>query len=655
VLTRAGENLEDIFGADGALADCLSGFAPRPEQLDMARAVADAIDAGRNLVIEAGTGTGKTLAYLVPSLVSGKRIIISTGTRTLQDQLYHRDLPMIGKALGRPVDVQLLKGRANYVCLYRLEGLEASFEGRIPVETANGIRHLREWIRRTQTGDVSEVEGVPEDSPLWPRVTSTVDNCLGSKCPRFADCHVVAARQAAREADLVVVNHHLLMADLTMKEEGFGDLLPGADTVIVDEAHHFPEVAQAFFNRTLGTGQVRDLIRDIRAEALAAGAYESELERVLDGVETAAADARLALQSTEGNVAWADAGDGFGAGFAGIREAMSVLKDTFDDLGSTGRSPGGAPSAGLERCRERVSAMMFAAEAILDTDEEEGLRWVKPGKRDFTANVTPLDASAEIESLLGARECAWVFTSATLAVGEDFRHFTNRIGIADISTLQIPSPFPYPDIARLYLPTGLPEPNTAEYTDLAVDAMAQAVLASRGRAFLLFTSHRALRRAGELLEARSDFDFPLLIQGTAPRSRLLERFARTGDAVLLGTATFWEGVDIRGHNLVLVAIDRLPFASPGDPMLAARLEAIRKRGGNPFREYQLPQAVLGLKQGVGRLIRDYDDYGVVMICDPRVSEKSYGRTFIASLPSMPMTRALDEIEDFFATREAGHE
>jgi ATP-dependent DNA helicase DinG len=643
VLNPAANELEEIFGAYGALAECLTGFAPRPEQLQMADAVADAIEGGHHLVIEAGTGTGKTLAYLVPALISGRRIIISTGTRTLQDQLFHRDLPMIGRALGRPLDVRLLKGRSNYICLYRLDGLETGFDGRMPADFVDEARQLREWSQRTRSGDIAEIEVVSEDSRIWSRVTSTVDNCLGAKCPRFEDCHVVAARQAAREADLVVVNHHLLMADLTMKEEGFGDLLPGADTVIVDEAHQFPEVAQVFFNQSLGSGQIRELLRDIGAEAVTAGVYDQALQRVIDGVENAAADARLALRSGDSSIAWAEAGPEFAAAFSGIREAMSVLKESVDEIGNSG--------PGLERCRERIDRMIGAADGILDSDDESGLRWVKPGPQNFSANVTPLDASAQIESLLGARECSWIFTSATLAVGENFRHFTGRIGIDDIATLQIPSPFPYPEIARLYLPGGMPDPNTTEYTDTVVEAMAEAVEASKGRAFLLFTSHRALRRAGELLGNRPGFEYPLLIQGTAPRSRLLEKFSQLGDAVLLGTATFWEGVDIRGHNLVLVAIDRLPFASPGDPMLAARLEAIRKRGGNPFREHQLPQAVLSLKQGVGRLIRDYDDYGVVMICDPRITQKSYGKSFIASLPSMPVTRELNEIIDFYAACE----
>ena len=637
------ETLQEFFGAGGALEQCLHGFAPRPEQLDMAREIADAIAAGHDLVIEAGTGTGKTLAYLVPALLSGKQVIISTGTRTLQDQLFHRDLPMVGTALGRPVRVELLKGRSNYLCLYRLDSVEDGFDGRIPGPVAGAIGRLRQWAGRTRSGDISECDGIAEDSVLWPRVTSTAENCLGSRCARFEDCHVVAARQSAREADLVVVNHHLLLADLTMKEEGFGDLLPAADVVIVDEAHRFPDVAQVFFNRSLGSGQVYDLVGDIRKEAVLAGLLDQGLDRALDSVQKSTGDAKLTLPQGESRLSWFEAGEKFTDAFVGIFDTLRALGEQLEVISDE--------TTGLGRCRERVEQMLLTAQQILNTDTDTGLRWIRSGHRHFSANATPLDSSAEIEALLDARPCTWIFTSATLAVKDDFGHFTGRLGLAGIAKRRIPSPFRYPDITRLYIPEGLPDPGASDYTDQVVDAMAAAVRASHGRAFLLFTSHRALQRAAQILGDRADFEFPLLVQGSAPRSRLLERFSRLRNAVLLGTATFWEGVDIRGHALVLVAIDRLPFASPGDPMLAARLEGIRNNGGNPFRDYQLPQAVLSLKQGVGRLIRDYDDYGVVMICDPRIMQKSYGRVFLASLPRMPLTRDVDDIADFFAGKE----
>jgi ATP-dependent DNA helicase DinG len=636
--------LNAFFAAGGPLENCLQGFAPRPEQLEMAVAVSQAFSSGHNLVVEAGTGTGKTLAYLVPALLSGRRIIISTGTRTLQDQLFHRDLPMIGEAIGRPADIQMLKGRSNYLCLHRLDRLRDGMNEEVPRAVREGLFKIQTWVDRTHTGDIAEVPDVPEDSPIWSRVTSTVDNCVGSGCRWFDDCHVVAARKAARDAELVVVNHHLLIADLTMKEEGFGDLLPGVDAVVVDEAHHFPEVAQSFFSVSLGSGRINELVRDLKAEAVNSGLLDASLDNALADVKRSVNDAQLTLPRTESNVEWLEAGEKFPAAFGVIGESLRGLRDELTENRQE--------NSGLKRCRERCTTLISALEQIIDAREKSGLRWVRLGQRSFTANVTPLDASEEIHNLLDSQSSHWVFTSATLAVKDDFRYFTARIGMTDVTTLQIPSPFPFPEIARLYLPTGLPEPSAPNYTACAVEAMMAAVRASRGRAFLLFTSHRALRQAADILESTVDFSYPLLVQGTAPRSRLLEQFASSGNSVLLGTATFWEGVDIRGPELVLVAIDRLPFASPGDPMLAAKLKSIRSNGGNPFREFQLPQAVLSLKQGVGRLIRDHQDYGVVMICDPRVTQKSYGRTFLDSLPPMQVIPHLEQVQEFYSEWDA---
>ena len=656
MLTNADSNLAALFGVQGPLADCLTGFRPRPEQLAMAQDVAAALTEGHHLVIEAGTGTGKTLAYLLPALDSGMRVIISTGTKTLQDQLFHRDLPMIGKAIGRPVDAQLLKGRANYLCVYRLQQLADSPDEVPSSGSAADVRSLRQWAERTVTGDIAELTELAEDSPLWPRVTSTVDNCLGSRCPVFDDCHVVAARHAAREAEMVVVNHHLLMADLAMKEEGFGQLLPGADAIIVDEAHHFPDVAQSFFTIGLGSGQLLDLAADTRAEAVRASVFDDSLQRSVDELRKAAADARLALKDGSSNVPWDEAGATFSAAFDTLGSSLDGLVEAltvFDDA-----------RPGLQRCRQRAVAMFAAYEAIAGSHDDQALRWIRLARRTFTANATPLETAEELRALLESCPSAWIFTSATLAVRDDFKHFVSRLGLVDVRTRQIPSPFAFAEIARLYLPhgnregsrggnqegepQGMPQPNDPKFTDRVVAEMRDAAIASDGRAFLLFTSHRALRRAAELLRDDPAFGYPLLVQGTEPRSRLLEQFAQQPNSVLLGTATFWEGIDIRGHDLVLVAIDKLPFASPGDPLLAARLEAIRSQGGNPFRDYQLPQAVLSLKQGVGRLIRDYDDFGVVMICDPRLTQKSYGRVFLASLPPMPVVRDLDSVRAFYA-------
>jgi ATP-dependent DNA helicase DinG len=635
--------LEEVFGPRGPLGECLTGFAPRPEQLAMAQEVAAAISLGHNLLCEAGTGTGKTLAYLVPALLSGRRVIISTGTRTLQDQLYHRDLPTLGRAFGRPVAVQQLKGRSNYLCRYRLDLVADGLQGAPRGQLARSLAAVRRWAEVTRSGDVSELGEVAEDSPVWPRVTSTLDNCLGARCARFADCHVVAARQAAREADIVVVNHHLLMADLTLKEEGFGELLPDADVVVVDEAHHFPDVAQAFFNLSMSSRQVDELLHDARHEAVAAGMFDGELDAIIDQVQRASREARLRLPDPAANLEWSAAGVDFADAFSALGECLVELVRWLESTEE--------PAAGLHRCRERATSLANVVETLLTSADDSGLRWLRVTARGFVANRTPFETAPQIQSLMESSHCSWIFTSATLAVESDFSHFAGRLGLQNAMTRQIPSPFDFGRNARLYLPASMPAPGEDAYTHQVIAAVRPVLEASRGRAFLLFTSHRALRRAAAILGAAPAMPFPLLIQGATSRSRLLEEFAQLDNGVLLGTATFWEGVDIRGRGLVLVMIDRLPFASPGDPMLAARLEAIRQQGGKPFLDYQLPQAVLALKQGVGRLIRGTDDFGVVMICDPRILAKGYGRVFLESLPPMPVIRDLDEVRAFFAERD----
>lgn len=629
----AADDIQGYFSADSPLAAVISGFAPRTGQAAMAEAVADAIRSGENLVVEAGTGTGKTLAYLLPALLSGRRAIVSTGTRTLQDQLFHRDLPTVCRAIGRQADTVLLKGRSNYLCLHRLE--TARFEdGSDPRELAV----IEKWAALTRSGDIAEVDGVAEDSMVWSRVTSTVENCLGAQCDFYSRCHVVAARQAAMEADIVVVNHHLLLADMVLKEEGFGELLPGVEAVIVDEAHQFPEVAQTFFNRTVSSRLLQGLADDMRAEALKAMPPAAEACELADRLLRAVADTRLALPRRDGNLQWEEVA---GALDPCIDELILVLDDLIDWLGAHG-----GDVAGLRKCLERTRAASERLDGISRGDESAGLRWIALSRRGFVLNYTPVEVAASLQPLIEGFSCAWVFTSATIAVGEDFRHFIAGTGLSDPQTLALPSPFDYPRNSLLFLPDGLPEPNSGDYTVSVIRCVLPLLAASRGRAFLLFTSHRALREAAGLLRDEPDFDRPLLVQGEGPRSRLLEQFAALEAPVLLGAASFWEGVDIRGDALVLVVIDKLPFASPGDPLLKARLEAVRQRGGNPFREFQLPQAILGLKQGVGRLIRDYDDKGVVVVCDPRVSSKPYGRAFLNSLPPFTRTRDSGAVIEF---------
>ena len=621
------QEIAELFGAGSPLARALDGFAPRQGQAEMAVAVATAIDTADNLVVEAGTGTGKTLAYLVPALLSGRRVILSTGTKTLQDQLFHRDLPTVSAALGRPVTVVQLKGRANYLCLHRLETAGGEgFQRQYPAE----LQQVKTWSRITRTGDIVEVEQIPEDSGVWSAVTSTLDNCLGNQCDFYERCHVVAARQAALKAEIVVVNHHLLLADMVLKDEGFGELLPGCEAVVIDEAHQFPDIAQGFFNVTLTSRSFMELAADLRAEALTAFPAEPEPGKLADRLTKLTRDLRLELPRRASSVLWDEMSP---ASVQCIDELIECLDDFINWLQCADES-----MVGLKRCRERASGLVERIEKISTADETAGLRWVGLTASGFALNYTPVEFAESLQKLLAAQSCAWIFTSATLAVAADFSHFLKRMGLADARTLAIASPFAYEDRGLLLLPQGLPEPSMQSYTQAVVTTLLPLVEASQGRAFLLFTSHRALREAAQLLRDMNEFDFPLLVQGEAPRSKLLEQFAELEQPVLLGTSSFWEGVDMRGDRLVLVAIDKLPFASPGDPMLKARLEAIRQLGGHPFMDYQLPQAVLGLKQGVGRLIRDHADWGVVVVCDPRVTAKGYGKYFLKSLPPFKRTR-----------------
>ena len=619
------------FAQDGPLARAIDGYRRRPEQQRMAAQVAESLAARESLLVEAGTGVGKTFAYLVPALLSGRRIVISTGTRSLQDQLFARDLPVVSAAIGRPVDVCLLKGRSNYLCRHRLQ--LAAEEGRFPSrEEARWFAQVRQWATAPGDGDIASVEGVPEEARVWSRVTSTSDNCLGSRCPEYQGCHLVDARRRAQDADIVVVNHHLLLADMVLREEGFGELLPGADAVIVDEAHQLPETAVTFFGISVSARQLDNLLRDCTAEGLHAGASLADLDTAGAGLVRAQQEARRVLSGRLGRQPWHEAQPEIDDHCHELAAAAGALAEDLQTLSGH--------SAGMDAVIKRAETVAESLGRIADNTDEEGVRWFESFSRGFTLHMTPPDAAEALGRRIRDQGGSWIFTSATLAVGDDFSHSAARLGLPDAASLRLESPFDFRNNARLYLPAGMPEPASRDYTHAVVEAARPLLEASGGRAFLLFTSHRALREAAGLLRAAGDSlaEFPLLVQGDEPRDRLLERFRALGNAILLGTSSFWEGVDVRGEALTLVVIDRLPFASPGDPLLQARLEAIREQGGQPFRDFQLPQAVIALKQGVGRLIRDYDDRGVVMICDPRISGRSYGRAFLSSLPPMPVIR-----------------
>ncbi len=628
----------EALGADGPFASQGQGFAPRDVQQAMAAAVEDAIEQHHELVVEAGTGTGKTFAYLVPALMSGKRVIVSTGTKTLQDQLYHRDLPRVRDTLGLRMKTALLKGRANYLCLHRLDkSLKEGVQNKTDIAA---LAQVRSWSRQTAAGDVSELSAVSEDASIWPQVTSTAENCLGQECPFFQDCFVVKARRAAQEADVVVVNHHLLFADLAIKREGFGEILPGAHAFVLDEAHQIPELAGQFFSEALSSRQLLDLEQDALREAAAVSGAKVALEALGKSMDLAVRDLRLALNGEAKRGAWPRVRD-----IPRVGEALSFLGRAVDALCET-LTGMKERSEGLDSCLARAEELQRRLRALMQPAETGWVQWYETSERGFVLASTPLDVAGPLREFRERTPAAWIFTSATLSVAGHFDHFAKQMGLDEPRTLLLPSPFDYEHQALCYLPRGLPAPAASDYTDRVVAAVRPVLEASRGRAFLLFTSHRALKRAAELLV---DLPYPLFVQGTAPRAQLLERFRESGNGVLLGAASFWEGVDVRGEALSVVVIDKLPFAAPDDPVLEARLEAVRREGGNPFAEYQIPAAAIALKQGAGRLIRDVDDRGVLMLCDPRLLSANYGRLFLESLPEMPITVEVEDVRAFFGS------
>jgi ATP-dependent DNA helicase DinG len=621
--------VNEVFAADGPLAREVSGYAPREVQVTMAAAVREAFERRQTLVVEAGTGTGKTFAYLVPALLAGKRVVISTGTLNLQDQLFHRDLPRVRQALGVPVRVALLKGRANYLCRQRFTKALQQPAGR---HEAIKLRALQDWLPRTEGGEVQESGALADDDALLPRVTSTAENCLGSSCPDFEDCFVVKARRNAQAAEVLVINHHLLFADFVLREEGFGQILPGADAVIVDEAHQLPELATRFFGTRVSTRQLQELaqecadvaaeLRDIpalREAAAALGEANAGLESALNAV-----GGRELLAAFLARPAGEDR-------LAAVRAQLDLLQETLKPLAE--RTPE------LGACALRAADLAQRLQAVAAADESR-VAWVESAGRGGSLQTTPIRVDQDFMRLRESHDGAWVLTSATLAAGDDFSHFRDQLGLEGARTLKLDSPFDFERQARLFLPKGLPDPNDAAYTPRVAEVARGVIEASGGGAFVLCTSHRALRDIAARL--RESLKLPLLVQGEAGRTELLERFTAAGNAVLVGTASFWEGVDVRGLALRVVLIDKLPFAAMGDPVFEARLKAIREAGGEPFMDYQLPQAIMVLRQGVGRLIRDPADRGLLVLCDPRLRSRGYGRKVLESLPAMPEVGSLDE-------------
>ena len=606
----------------------------------MAEAVAAAIDDCGTLIAEAGTGTGKTFAYLVPALMWGGKVIVSTGTKTLQDQLFRKDIPMVRAALQAPVTVALLKGRSNYLCHEHLKRTQEN--GRLTSrQDAVHLRSVVRFAQATGSGDRSELEEVPEQAPIWNLVTSTRDNCLGTECAHYRECFVMKARRAAQEADVVVVNHHLFFADLVLRDEGITDLLPTANTVIFDEAHQLPETATLFFGELVSTAQLMELARDVLAEGHTHARDALTWVDAIGPLEKATRDLRLSLGTDVQrlNLTQVPPSAPFHAALAEVQRVLSSLAAILERQAERAES--------LEQCWRR--AMQLSERLGRWQASEEGddavatIRWLEAFTHSLQLHRTPLSVADVFNREREGTPRAWIFTSATLAVKNDFAHFTAQLGLSSADARSWPSPFDYATQGLLYLPEGLPDPLSARYTAAVVDAAWPLIRAAGGRTFMLCTTLRAVRTAGELLRQRLDaegLDFPLLQQGEGSRSQLLERFRRAGNAVLVGSQSFWEGIDVRGRALSLVVIDKLPFAPPDDPVLAARLDALAKRGGNPFMDHQLPTAVISLKQGAGRLIRDETDRGVLMICDPRLVTKPYGRRIWQSLP--PFRRTRDE-------------
>jgi ATP-dependent DNA helicase DinG len=636
-------DLDAIYSGRGPLSRAVRGFRARPFQVEMARAVADAIAAKGVLVAEAGTGTGKTFAYLVPALLTGGKVVISTGTKTLQDQLFDRDIPTVRRALGAPVTVALLKGRTNYVCHHHLE--RALEDARLPArEDARHLVEIERFARGTATGDKADCTAVPEHAGIWSYVTSTRENCLGSKCRYYDDCFVMKARREALAADVVVVNHHLFFADLVLRDEGAAELLPACNTVVFDEAHQLPETAGMFFGESLSTSQLVDLARDARLEGAASAKDYAALPDAARALDQAARDLRLVFSEDSGRMpVRALAGNArFEAGLAAAIGALDALAQELKTQAER--------SDGLMGCWQRALSAAERLERWRSGVDEARVKWVEVFGHSLRLNSTPLSVAEIFRRQLEDSSRAWIFTSATLSVGGDFGYYCGQMGISDARTARWDSPFDFAAQGLLYVPRGLPEPNTAEHTEAVIEAALPLIEAAGGRAFLLFTSLRAMRVGRELLErafSERGWDFPLLAQGDGSRSDMLVRFRDLGNAVLVGSHSFWEGVDVRGQALSLVLIDKLPFAPPDDPVLAARIEAINREGRNAFLEYQLPEAVITLKQGAGRLIRDETDRGVLMICDPRLLTRSYGKRVLASLPPMRLTHDAGEAVAFF--------
>lgn len=635
-------DINSIFSEGGELCQALPHYSPRDAQIDMAEAVQRAIEDHETVIIEAGTGTGKTFAYLIPALLSGKKVIVSTGTKHLQDQLYDKDLPLLKKIFKyKPVTTALLKGRSNYLCLYRIKTLRqrGRFENKKQVDD---FYRIERYAGQDETGDITKLENF-QDSTLASHVTSTTENCLHTECPDYEECFIFKARKKAMDADIIVINHHLFCADLSLKQEGFGELLPEADSIIIDEAHQLAETAGLFFSEQIGTKMFSDWLEDFnRLLALEAKDFSSH-----DSVASAIIEGMIELRKLlpEGNKRYA-----LSEFYQDpkIADQLAHIADQLLELVMLTK-PLIIRSKTLAQIVERLQELQESWTKITVTSQENPddntVVWLETYVHHLMICATPLDISEIFQKNSKGLKAGWVFTSATLAVNGKFAYFCAPLGLSDENTLCLKSPFNYKSNALFYHPPELPEPNHPTYIQKFIRAMLPVITEAKGRTFILFTSYRALNEAAEIL--KKSLSYPLFIQGDAPKITLIDQFRESGNGVLLGTTSFWEGVDVRGEALSCVIIEKLPFASPGDPIEQAKIDLINKKGLNAFINYQLPKSIITLKQGIGRLIRDPNDYGLLVIADPRLVTKAYGKQFLSSLPDMAKTQKLERVQKFF--------
>ncbi|MEG9532479.1 ATP-dependent DNA helicase [Mannheimia sp. HC-2023] len=637
-MTKYDDKILHAFSDDGLLSQNINGFRPRKAQLEMAQAVGKAVKFATPVVVEAGTGTGKTFAYLVPALLSGKKTIVSTGSKNLQDQLFNRDLPTIQKALKYKGKVALLKGRANYLCLERLEQVTAM--GVLGDKSVLAdLKKVSKWQNSSKTGDLSECITIAEDSPILPQLVSTTESCLGSDCPHFKDCYVVQARRKAMDADVVVVNHHLFCADMAVKETGFGELIPEAELVIFDEAHQLPDIASQYFGQSLSSRQLFDICKDTNIVYRTELKDVAQLGKASDHLMKVVQDFRLLMGGEgqlRGNLRDLFRDKKVVDGLVKVAENIDFLSEVVKK--SLGRSET------LDKIFERLAEVKVRLKKLMDTTVTGYCYWYEANGRSFGLHITPLTVADKFGEQLKNQQIGWVFTSATLEVGGTFDHFCQRLGIENAEQLVLQSPFDYQNQSLLCVPRYLPDTNKAHTLTALGQLLKPVIEANKGRCFLLCTSYYMMRGLADFLREHSSLN--VLLQGETGKSRLLEQFVKEENSVLVATQSFWEGIDVRGDDLSLVIIDKLPFTSPDEPLLKARMEDCKLQGGDPFNDIQIPEAVITLKQGVGRLIRDVTDRGVVIICDSRLVMRNYGQTFLKSLPPSKRTRDLESVIQF---------